>query len=250
MAQIKNNILYTGLSLILLSSVAFANNYSDTNTARMQAMDKITGRVNEIDIPINSEVNFGSFSIVVRRCVSSSPEETPENIAFVDIADTYNTQTPTNIFKGWMLSSSPALNAVEHPIYDIWLLKCINKNATNTKLLSSEELLQRDNLPSTQIVLQTSDNSSQTTASTNEFTEETDTKLTKQPDELTDKNELVDKKEVVSIVVTQPEKNEDTLPKDLLSIEGTDLLPSSSKENDTSISNDNSFTDEENGFEE
>lgn len=250
MAQIKNNILYTISSLLLLSPVAFANNYSDTNTARMQAMDKITGRVNEIDIPINSEVKFGSFSIVVRRCVSSSPEETPENIAFVDIADTYNTQTPTNIFKGWMLSSSPALNAVEHPIYDVWLLKCINKNTNNIKLLSSEELLQRDNLPSTQIVSQTLNSSPQISPSTDEFSKETDTNLTQQQDNLSDKIDLVDNKEVVSIVVTQPEKDEDNSPKDLLSIEETDLLPASSKENDIVISNETSFIDEENGFEE
>lgn len=117
-----------------------------TNMARMQAMDKITGRVSEIDVPVNGEVVFGSFSIVVRACATKPPEETPENFAFVDVVDNYNTGKPVNIFKGWMLSSSPALNAVEHPIYDVWLLKCYDGEIGNKKLLNSEELIKRDEI--------------------------------------------------------------------------------------------------------
>ena len=119
----------------------------EMNTALLQAMDKITGRVSEIEVPVNGEVKFGSFSIVVRSCQTTPPEETPENYAFVDVADTAKDGKLFNIFKGWMMSSSPALNAVEHPIYDVWLLKCINKNVNKEKLLSQEALLDRDGLP-------------------------------------------------------------------------------------------------------
>ena len=119
----------------------------DMNTAHMQAMDKITGRVSEIDVPVNGLVNFGTFSILVRRCVSKSPEETPENTAFVDIVDNYQSENPINVFKGWMFSSTPALNAVEHPIYDIWLLNCYNRKNENTTLLTQEQLDLRDTLP-------------------------------------------------------------------------------------------------------
>ena len=49
-----------------------------TNTAKMQAMDKITGRVSVIEVPVNGEVKFGSFSIVVRACKKTPPEETPK----------------------------------------------------------------------------------------------------------------------------------------------------------------------------
>lgn len=118
-----------------------------TNTARMQAMDKITGRISEIDVPVNGEVKFGSFSIVVRDCKTTPPEETPENYAFVDVTDTTKDGKLYNIFKGWMISSSPALNAVEHPIYDVWLLKCLNANVKKEKLLTAEMLNERDGLP-------------------------------------------------------------------------------------------------------
>ena len=118
-----------------------------TNTARMQAMDKITGRVSMIDVPVNGLANFGTFSILVRKCVTKSPEETPENTAFVDVVDNYKTDEPVNIFKGWMFSSTPALNAVEHPIYDVWLLKCYNSQKSGANILTEEQLALRDTIP-------------------------------------------------------------------------------------------------------
>ena len=149
MALINSNVLKTtvaAISLYTVCGVASASNI-ETNMARMQAMDKITGRVSEIDVPVNGEAKFGSFSIVVRRCVTRSPEETPENTAFVDVVDNYNTDDPVNIFKGWMFSSTPALNAVEHPIYDVWLLKCYNADLKGKTLLSEDELVLRDEIP-------------------------------------------------------------------------------------------------------
>lgn len=141
-----NNFLFL---TTLLSSVCLQNLQAadiETNTARMQAMDKITGKVSEIDVPVNAPVRFGSFSVLVRKCVTKTPEETPENTAFVDVVDDYNNQEPVNIFKGWMFSSSPALSAVEHPIYDVWLLKCYNKDNPSVKTLNEEELRLRDEI--------------------------------------------------------------------------------------------------------
>ena len=139
-------LLTTFLTCNAAISPVFGDDNIAANTARMQATDKITGRVSEIDVPVNGLANFGTFSILVRKCVTSSPEETPENIAFVDIVDNYATANPVNIFKGWMFSSSPALNAVEHPIYDIWLLKCYNRPQERTKLLTKEQLALRDTI--------------------------------------------------------------------------------------------------------
>ncbi len=119
----------------------------EMNTAKLQAMDKITGRVSVIEAPVNTIVRFGSFSIVVRSCKTRPPEETPDNFAFVDVVDTNQKNEEQNIFKGWMFSSSPALNAVEHPIYDVWLLQCINTEIDKSKLLSEEQLKARDEIP-------------------------------------------------------------------------------------------------------
>lgn len=118
-----------------------------TNTAKLQAMDKITGKVNVIEAPVNQEIRFGSFSIVVRACKTRPPEETPDNYAFVDVIDIGLDNLQKNIFKGWMISSSPALNAIEHPIYDVWLLQCVNTTVDKSKLLNAEQLRERDEIP-------------------------------------------------------------------------------------------------------
>ena len=146
MATAKINNFFTAvlLSTAVLPFSAFGREI-DTNTARLQAMDKITGKVSVLDAPINSEVKFGSFSIVVRSCKTRSPEETPENFAYVDVVDSYG-EEPLNIFRGWMLSSSPALNPVAHPIYDVWLLKCVDTNVDKAPKLSAEDLKKRENI--------------------------------------------------------------------------------------------------------
>lgn len=145
----KNNFGIFCVSSLLASAICFNAKADDivTNTARMQAMDKITGRVSVIDVPVNGLANFGTFSILVRKCVTKSPEETPENTAFVDVVDNYKTDEPVNIFKGWMFSSTPALNAVEHPIYDVWLLKCYNSRNSAANILTEEQLSLRDSIP-------------------------------------------------------------------------------------------------------
>ncbi len=119
-----------------------------TNAALMQAMDKVTGRVNKITIPVNSKVSFGDFSLVLRACKKRPAEETPENFAFVDVTDKSFGSEEYNIFRGWLLSSTPGINAIEHPIYDMWLLECVDTNIEGVTLLSEEELKIRDSLPS------------------------------------------------------------------------------------------------------
>ena len=81
--RMKNKFLFA-LTLVLLSSAS--NLYAreiDTNTAKLQAMNKLTGKVSVLEAPVNGEVKFGSFSIVVRACKTRPPEETPDNFAFV-----------------------------------------------------------------------------------------------------------------------------------------------------------------------
>ena len=142
--MVKNNNLLLLVCAFLMFSVSADASELKRNTAKMQAMDKITGRVSVIEVPVGGETKFGTFSIVVRDCQTRSPEETPEDFAFVDVVDYPLQEKPANIFKGWMLSSNPAINPVEHPIYDVWLLRCINTEVDEASLLSEEELAQRD----------------------------------------------------------------------------------------------------------
>lgn len=143
----KTNKLLPGVAALAFCIYGAEAAEIDMNTARMQAMDKITGHVKVINVPVSGKINFGSLSIVVRSCKTRPAEEVPENFAFVDIADKSPKGEETNLFKGWMLSSSPATNALENPIYDVWLLQCLNTKIDDSALMSEQELAERDNLP-------------------------------------------------------------------------------------------------------
>ena len=92
--------------------------------AQMQGLDKITARVSQFNAPVGQTVNFGKLSIIVRDCRRSPPEERPENAAFVEIYESRPGEAKERLFSGWMFSSSPALSALEHPVYDVNLLEC------------------------------------------------------------------------------------------------------------------------------
>jgi hypothetical protein len=92
--------------------------------AVMQGLDKITARVSRFDAPVGKPENFGTLSIVVRDCEKSAPEDRPENAAFIEIYETRPGEEKRRLFSGWMFSSSPALSALEHPVYDLNLLEC------------------------------------------------------------------------------------------------------------------------------
>lgn len=197
------------LLLSLLSIGAWDSNAAEINTniARLQAMDKITGMVRVFDAPVNSEVKYGSFSVVVRACKTRPPEETPENFAFVDVVDDYNGKNPVNIFRGWMVSSSPSLNPVEHPIYDIWLLKCVNGNVpAQLKIMTAEELTEREKIP------QKKENKSDTSRNEEVQTEAdvVENNSVEKTVDVLENNDVVEQSNALKEVL--PSKQEDKLP--------------------------------------
>ncbi len=94
----------------------------------LRGLDKITGRPTDIVAPINKPVHFATLTITARYCYSTPASETPETAAFVQIDDHRPDQPEKRVFSGWMYASSPGLNAVEHPLYDVWAISC-NTNA-------------------------------------------------------------------------------------------------------------------------
>lgn len=90
----------------------------------LHGFDKITARVSELRIPLNETYRFGTLEIVARYCRKRPPEETPEVTAFLEIDDVQSGREPERLFTGWMFASSPALSALEHPVYDVWVTSC------------------------------------------------------------------------------------------------------------------------------
>ncbi|MCW5698498.1 MAG: DUF2155 domain-containing protein [Rhodospirillales bacterium] len=98
--------------------------------AVLRGLDKVTARVSTIEAPVGETVRFGSLEIVARTCDKTPPEERPEAAAFVDIWETKPGGTATSLFRGWMFASSPAVSAMDHAVYDVWVLDCANSDST------------------------------------------------------------------------------------------------------------------------
>jgi len=114
------------LPLVLLISLpgSALGDMTPEPVAVLQGLDKITARVSKFEAPVDAPVQFGTLAIRVRDCEKNPPEDTPESAAFVEIDETRTGEIRTRVFSGWMFASSPALSALEHPVYDVTLLDC------------------------------------------------------------------------------------------------------------------------------
>ena len=105
-----------------MASPSTASNISMSQVV-LRGLDKLTGRLSTMTIDVGQKAVFGALDVYVRVCYMHPPEEVPENASFLEIVEKKN-DTERKVFSGWMFSSSPALSAMEHPVYDVWVLKC------------------------------------------------------------------------------------------------------------------------------
>lgn len=90
----------------------------------LRGLDKIGARVTELEVPVGSSIEYGNLVITARYCHSSPPTEPPETKAFLEIDEVPPGEEARRIFSGWMFASTPAVSALEHPVYDVWVLNC------------------------------------------------------------------------------------------------------------------------------
>jgi len=106
----------------------------EARAAVLRGLDKITARISEIVVPVGQTVRFGTLAIAARACRQRPPEEPPESAAFLEIAETRPGEDEVHpLFSGWMFASSPALSALEHPVYDVWVIDCSNSTGEGSR---------------------------------------------------------------------------------------------------------------------
>ncbi|MCG8493890.1 MAG: DUF2155 domain-containing protein [Sneathiellales bacterium] len=105
------------------ASVAAAENLVG-DAVILRALDKVTARTQDLTVPIDGSVKYGTLEITPRKCLKRPPEETPETSTFLEIREMKPEEETLLLFSGWMFASSPALNALEHPVYDVWVIDC------------------------------------------------------------------------------------------------------------------------------
>jgi hypothetical protein len=115
------------LTAAALAIVAGGSAYADridNGVAVFSALDKVTARTSKFEVPLNSTVQFGALKVTPRVCYSRPPEEQPKTTSFVEVDEVQLDGQEQRIFTGWMFAESPGLNAVEHPVFDVWLTNC------------------------------------------------------------------------------------------------------------------------------
>ena len=119
----------TMLAVNFIANAAAQGQPEAPQTAVVGALDKITARITELELPLGGPVKFGTLWITARFCYTRPPEETPETYIFLEIDDVLADGNKVQVFTGWMLASSPALNALEHAVYDVWAINCKTSSA-------------------------------------------------------------------------------------------------------------------------
>ena len=108
---------------VLFPKVALSSQWIEGNKLVIQGLDKITARIQTFEVDVGKTYKFGVLDIFVERCVFSKPIFKPESLAFIKIKDNSDRLSEVK-FSGWMFASSPALNALENPVYDVSILDC------------------------------------------------------------------------------------------------------------------------------
>ena len=120
---IKTLVPFAALAMIGMATPAMAQPVANP-VASFAGLDKITGRITRFDVYIDESVLFGALEITPRACYTRPATESQGVSAFLEVDQRSLTGVSKRIFSGWMFADSPALNAVDHAIYDVWLVEC------------------------------------------------------------------------------------------------------------------------------
>ena len=125
----KKSVFLTGL--LAAFAVVFPARAEDLSLEQvvLRGLDKVTGRTSTMTVNVGEKARFGALDVYVRVCFTHPPEETPENAAYLDIVEN-KSEGQLKLFSGWMFSSSPALSAMEHPVFDVWVIRCQGEQIT------------------------------------------------------------------------------------------------------------------------
>lgn len=117
----KKFLAVLSMACVFSGSAIAQQAVSSGTGAALRVLDKVSGQSSNHDLASGSSVEIGQLTVALRAC--RYPEGAPSNDAFAFLEVT-ETETGTSIFSGWMIASSPALNAMEHSRYDVWVLRC------------------------------------------------------------------------------------------------------------------------------
>ena len=124
----KVKVIFFFLCLCLnISYLSAAETNIEGTEIEIKILDKVSSKNYKVKINIGEEKVFKNISIKPLKCKNSEFDDNPEIIAYLQVKDLKDTDNDeVFVFNGWTFSSSPSINTFDHPVYDIWLIKCTN----------------------------------------------------------------------------------------------------------------------------
>lgn len=114
-------IRYVALALLISAQTAMAQQVTKGTGAKLRWLDKVNGEITDMDLINGGIYEIGRLKVHLRECRYPTDNKSGDAFAFVTIAEE---DADAPVFEGWMVASSPALNPLEHPRYDVWVMRC------------------------------------------------------------------------------------------------------------------------------
>jgi hypothetical protein len=122
LGKIKIQIFYYLIFSFLFSTYSFS---SDISFVEIKILDKVSSKTSQLSLNIGQETKFENLIIKILKCKNSEFDDNPEVTAYMQVQDvTLKNNDKVFVFNGWTFSSSPSVSLFDHPVYDIWLIKC------------------------------------------------------------------------------------------------------------------------------
>ena len=122
----KNSFfLYLLIFFFLFTSISHSNSQLEGSFTEIKILDKISSKNTSLKLKNGQLLKFKDLSIQSLKCKNSEFDDNPEITAYIQVRDLSNqNNNEVFVFNGWMFSSSPSITPFDHPIYDVWLIKC------------------------------------------------------------------------------------------------------------------------------
>lgn len=115
-------------ALITVGAMPARAAMEDYPEVELRLLDKSTARATTQTVPVGSTIQYGSLYIKIQACRKADPIEKPESASFLQVWELPPEEQESRwVFSGWMFASSPALSAMDHPVYDVWVLNCTGR---------------------------------------------------------------------------------------------------------------------------
>ena len=117
--------LYFLIFFFLFTSISYSKSQLEGSFTEIKILDKISSKNTLLKLKNGQLLKFKDLSIQSLKCKNSKFDDNPEITAFIQVRDLSNQNNDeVFVFNGWMFSSSPSITPFDHPIYDVWLVKC------------------------------------------------------------------------------------------------------------------------------